>query len=65
MQKRLDEYLTIKRAAEQLGVAPDTLRNWDRSGKLRAVRHPLNRYRLYRQEDLSALLDRAEKSEPL
>ena len=65
MQKRLDEYLTIKRAAEQLGVAPDTLRNWDRSGKLRAVRHPLNRYRLYRREDLSALLDRTEKSEPL
>ena len=30
----LGEYLTVKAAAEFLGVCPSTLRNWDRAGKL-------------------------------
>jgi len=51
------EYLTIKEAADFLGVSPSTLRNWDRAGKVRAVRHPVNGYRLYLQQDLSALLE--------
>jgi excisionase family DNA binding protein len=51
------DYLTIKEAAEFLGVSPSTLRNWDRAGKVRAVRHPVNGYRLYRQEHLKALLE--------
>ena len=49
-------YLTVKEAAELLGVSPWTLRNWDRSEKLKAIRHPLNGYRLYRREELEALL---------
>jgi MerR family transcriptional regulator, copper efflux regulator len=52
------DYLTIRQAAERLGVSVETLRNWDRAGKLKAFRHPLNRYRLYRREDLEALLRR-------
>lgn len=56
--RKLDDYLTIKQAASVLGVSPDTLRNWDRSGKLVAHRHPLNSYRLYRPEELIAVLDR-------
>lgn len=54
--EKLDDYLTVAQAAEYLGVSPSTLRNWDRSGKLKARRHPLNRYRLYRREDLDRLL---------
>lgn len=50
------ELLTVHEAAELLGVSPSTLRNWDRDGKLRAKRHPLNRYRLYRRDDLENLL---------
>ena len=53
---KLNEYLTVKEAAECLGVSASTLRNWDRSGKLRAVRHPANKYRLYRREALESLL---------
>lgn len=53
---RLRDYLTIAEAATLLGVSASTLRNWDRSGKLRAHRHPLNNYRLYEREDLEALL---------
>lgn len=52
----LDEYLTVKEAAEFLGVCPATLRNWDRSGKLKPKRHPMNRYRLYRRDELEAVL---------
>lgn len=52
----LGQYLTVTRAARLLGVSADTLRNWDKSGQLKAYRHPLNSYRLYRKEDLAALL---------
>ncbi|MBI4114820.1 MAG: MerR family DNA-binding transcriptional regulator [Candidatus Niyogibacteria bacterium] len=49
-------YLTIKKAADFLGVTPLTLRNWDRKGKLMAFRHPVNDYRLYRMADLEKLV---------
>ena len=38
-----------------LGVTAATLRNWDRAGKLKAHRHPMNGYRLYRRDELEAL----------
>src|SRR5438477_11515842 len=50
------EYLTVTQAAEFLGVSPWTLRNWDRAGKLRPARHPVNGYRIYKHEDLEAVL---------
>jgi MerR family transcriptional regulator, copper efflux regulator len=55
MQK-ITEYLTIKEAAEFLGVSPSTLRNWEKQGKLSTHRNPVNRYRLYRKDDLERLL---------
>ena len=39
--------LTIKDAAQLLGVSEPTLRRWDESGKFSARRHPINGYRLY------------------
>jgi len=59
---KLDEYLRIKEAAEYLGVAQNTLRNWGRAGKIPEHRHPLNNYRLYRVSDLDELLRQAESS---
>lgn len=56
----LAQYLTIAQAAEVLGVSAGTLRNWDRQGKLTPRRHPLNRYRLYRRDELHRLLDTLE-----
>src|SRR4051794_34297408 len=53
----LAEYLTIGEAASALGVSVWTLRNWDRAGKLKARRHPVNGHRLYRTEDLTAVVD--------
>ena len=52
----LDNYLTVGKAAEFLGVTAWTLRNWDRAGKLKARRHPKNGYRIYLHEDLEAVL---------
>ena len=55
MQK-IDDYLKIKDAATLVGVSPSTLRNWEKLGKLKAHRNPHNRYRLYKRQDLVALL---------
>lgn len=52
----LAEYLTIAEAAEFLGVTAATLRNWDRAGKLSPRRNPLNGYRLYKRDELDAIL---------
>ncbi|MDB2613788.1 helix-turn-helix domain-containing protein [Chlamydiales bacterium] len=61
MQK-IDEYLKIKDAADLVGVSPSTLRNWERQGKLNSHRNPHNSYRLYKQEDLQALLSEISNS---
>ena len=49
------KYLTIKEAAEFLGVTPLTLRNWDKNGKFLAGRHPISNYRIYKFEHLETL----------
>jgi excisionase family DNA binding protein len=50
--KKMSDLLTIKEAADLLGVSKVTLRNWDKSGKLQAYRHPINGYRMYSREHL-------------
>jgi hypothetical protein len=52
--------LTIGEAADFLGVSAATLRNWDRSGKLKPRRHPQNGYRIYLHEDLTSVLKSAD-----
>ncbi|MFZ5559437.1 MAG: MerR family DNA-binding transcriptional regulator [Patescibacteria group bacterium] len=59
MQKK---YYTIKQAAKLLGVTPLTLRNWDKSGKLKAYRHPINNYRVYKPDQLELFLRKMEIS---
>ena len=61
MQK-LDGYLRIREAAQFLGVAPNTLRNWGRDGRIAEYRHPVNNYRLYDEKDLERLLEDAATS---
>lgn len=56
----LQHFLTIKGAAEYLGVTANTLRNWGAAGKIPEFRHPVNNYRLYKPKDLEALLKRIE-----
>jgi excisionase family DNA binding protein len=56
------KYYTIKQAAKILGVTPLTLRNWDRRGKLKAYRHPINNYRVYKPQQLELFLRMTETS---
>jgi excisionase family DNA binding protein len=54
-------YLTILEAARFLGVTAQTLRNWDKQGKLSPYRHPLNNYRLYKEGDLKRLVQKIKR----
>ena len=54
------KYLTIKEVANILGVTSLTLRNWDKRGKLKAFRNPINNYRLYKPEDIELFLRKIE-----
>jgi len=47
-----DKLLTISQAAEYLGVCLNTLRRWDKSGKLVAIRKEGGTHRYYREKDL-------------
>lgn len=60
--EKLSAYLTIKEAAEFLGVSLNTLRNWGQQGKVAMHRHPVNGYRLFKQTDLEQLLRKTQQS---
>jgi DNA (cytosine-5)-methyltransferase 1 len=45
------------------GVSKLTLRNWDKSGKLSALRHPISNYRVYRAEDIEKIIKQIESGE--
>jgi len=53
-------YLTIKEVADMLGVTPLTLRNWDKSEKLKALRNPINNYRIYKAAEVELFLRKIE-----
>ena len=61
---KVDEYLTVKQAAEYVGISPNTLRNWGRDGKIAEHRKSVNGYRLYQRSDLDRLLLEIERSAP-
>jgi len=52
----MKKLLTTKAAAKILGVHPVTLRRWDRSGKLKAIRNRFNNYRLYNESEIKELM---------
>jgi len=57
----MTQYLLINEASKFLSVTTQTLRNWDNSGKLKAHRHPINNYRLYKISDLEKIMKKIEK----
>ncbi len=59
------KYLTVKEVANVLGVTPLTLRNWDKAGKLKAYRNPINNYRVYKPEEIELFLRKLESSRKL
>src|SRR3989338_4442679 len=47
-----EKLLTITQVAELLGVSRDTLRRWDKNGKLVAIKKGGGTHRFYREKDL-------------
>jgi excisionase family DNA binding protein len=60
-----DEFLLVKQAAELLGVSANTVRAWALSGKLQEYRHPVNNYRLFKRDEVEALLEQITNPEPV
>ncbi len=60
MDKKL---ISIKEASEMLNVSKLTLRNWDRDGKLTALRHPINNYRVYQLEDIEKIINQIKSGD--
>ena len=55
-KKSIEELLTIQETADILKVHVETLRRWDRSGKLKAVKINERGDRRYRKEDIKKLI---------
>lgn len=51
----MNDYLTLAETAELLGKNKETLRRWDREGKLIAQREPISNYRLYKKVDVERI----------
>src|SRR5690606_18084574 len=48
----MKDVYTLAEVADLLGKSKETLRRWDKSGKLSAVREPMSNYRVYKKEQL-------------
>ncbi|MES2181544.1 MAG: DNA cytosine methyltransferase, partial [Pseudomonadota bacterium] len=49
----MKDHYSLSEVADMLGTTKETLRRWDKSGKLKSVRHPINNYRVYQTNDLA------------
>ncbi len=49
----IKDYYSLSEASVILGKSKETLRRWDRNGRLEAVREPMSNYRVYKKEQLS------------
>lgn len=54
--QELPELIKLKQASKLLNVHPNTLRQWDEKGILKAIRFGTRRDRRYRKEDVKKLL---------
>ena len=52
------EYLILTQACELLQVHPNTLRNWDKKGVLKANRIGIRGIRRYKREDLIKFMEK-------
>ena len=60
-----NQLISLTEAASLLDVSTATLRNWDKKGHLKAIRNPVNRYRMYMLSDVLTLKQRAFTLAPL
>lgn len=57
-------YVSLNAASKLLNVSPETMRNWDKQGKLKATRNPMNNYRQYDLEKLQKIANENQVAEP-
>ena len=60
---KISDYLKIGEAANMLGITMNTLRNWEEENKIKVYRNPINKYRLYKREDLEEILKQIKVQE--
>lgn len=48
----MDKYIKVGQAAKELNISSETLRRWDKSGKFASLRHPINNYRVYTENQM-------------
>lgn len=58
-----NEYLTLPEVVKILKVHPNTLRNWDKDGTLRATRIGRRNIRRWKKSDVLLLLERGSHDE--
>jgi len=57
MNEDQPEYLTLMQVSELLKVHPNTLRNWDKSGELKALRIGTRKLRRYKKSDILKFIE--------
>lgn len=55
-EEKQDEYLTLNEVSRLLSIHPNTLRNWDANGTLKATRIGVKRVRRYRKSDIDRFI---------
>ena len=58
---KISELITLKEASDALKVHPNTLRDWDKKGILKAVRIGIKRNVRYRKNDIENFINNKEK----
>lgn len=53
-------FVTVKEAANVFAVSIQTIRRWDRKGKLKCFRHPMNNYRMFRLLELQEMVNKMQ-----
>lgn len=56
-----EKYLTLTEVSELLNVHPNTLRNWDANGTLKATRIGVKKVRRYLKTDIDKFIESSNK----
>ena len=56
-----DKYLTLTEVSKLLSIHPNTLRNWDTNGTLRATRIGIKKVRRYRKSDIDKFITESNR----